>query len=90
MELIRVFRLFNEVGMQSVKVQLGGVNMKANVGSVDRIIRVILGLVLLSLFFILDGGIKYISLLGLVLLLTAGIKFCPLYTIFGINTGAKE
>lgn len=64
--------------------------MKANVGSVDRIIRVILGIGLLSLFFVLDGGMKYISLLGLVLLLTAGIKFCPLYTIFGINTSSEQ
>jgi hypothetical protein len=60
--------------------------VKANVGTVDRIIRVVLGLAFLSLFFILDGGMKYISLLGIVLLLTAIIKFCPLYPIFKINT----
>lgn len=64
--------------------------MKANVGNVDRVIRVILGLVLLSLFFILDGGLKYIGLLGLVLLLTAIIKFCPLYPIFKYNTNGKN
>lgn len=60
--------------------------LKANVGTTDRIIRIILGLAILSLFFILDGGLKYIGLVGIVLLLTAFIKFCPLYTIFGINT----
>lgn len=64
--------------------------MKANVGTIDRVIRIILGLALLSLLFILDGGIKYIGLVGLVLLLTALIKFCPLYTIFGINTSSKK
>lgn len=64
--------------------------MKANVGNVDRIIRVLLGIVLLSLFFILDGGIKYISLLGVVLLLTALIKFCPLYPVFKINTNKNK
>nr|WP_295972992.1 DUF2892 domain-containing protein [uncultured Bacillus sp.] len=60
--------------------------MKSNVGKYDRIIRIVLGLALLSLYFILDGGMKYISLLGVVLLLTAIIKFCPLYSIFKINT----
>lgn len=60
--------------------------MKANVGTADRIVRVILGAALLSVFFILDGGIKYIGLIGIILLLTAFIKFCPLYTIFGIKT----
>ncbi|NSL51399.1 YgaP family membrane protein [Calidifontibacillus erzurumensis] len=60
--------------------------MKANVGPVDRLVRIILGLILLSLLFILDGTIKYIGLVGIVLLITAFIKFCPLYPIFKINT----
>ena len=60
--------------------------MKANVGTADRLVRIILGLVLLSLYFILDGGLKYISIVGVVLLLTAFVKFCPLYTIFRVNT----
>lgn len=60
--------------------------LKANVGTTDRIVRIVLGLIVLSLFFILDGGWKYIGLVGIVLLLTAFIKFCPLYTLFGINT----
>lgn len=60
--------------------------LKANVGTTDRIIRIILGLALLSLFFILDSGLKYIGLVGIVLLITAFIKFCPLYTLFGITT----
>lgn len=64
--------------------------MKANVGTTDRLIRIILGLGLLSLFFILDGGVKYIGLLGIVLLLTAFIKFCPLYPLFKINTNSKD
>lgn len=65
-------------------------NLKANVGKTDRIIRIILGLALLSLFFILDGGMRYIGLVGIVLLLTAFIKFCPLYAIFRVNTCSKK
>jgi len=60
--------------------------MKQNVGSVDRIIRVIIGIVLLSLLFFLDGSARWLGLIGIVPLLTAFISFCPLYTILGINT----
>lgn len=57
-----------------------------NVGGMDKVIRVILGLGLLSLFFILEGNLKYLGLIGLVPLITALIGFCPLYSIFGIKT----
>lgn len=57
-----------------------------NVGNIDRIIRVVLGVVLLSLFVLLEGNARYLGLIGLVPLATAAIGFCPLYKIFGINT----
>lgn len=60
--------------------------MKANVGNVDRAIRILLGLALLSLLFILEGNARFIGLVGIVPLLTATIRFCPLYAILGINT----
>lgn len=60
--------------------------MNANIGSADRIIRVILGLALLSAIFFLDGKERWFGLLGLVPLLTAAVKFCPLYTALGIRT----
>ena len=67
--------------------------MKTNVGSIDRILRVLIGLALLSLFFILDGSAKWWGLVGLVPLLTAAAGNCPLYSILGISscplTGSK-
>lgn len=60
--------------------------MKANVGGMDRFIRIIIGLALLSLLLFIDGDWKYIGLIGVVPIFTAFIKFCPLYTLFGINT----
>ena len=60
--------------------------MNPNVGTVDRVIRVLIGLGLLSLFFILDGNARWFGLIGFVPLLTAGIRFCPLYTVLGIRT----
>lgn len=60
--------------------------MKTNIGKVDSIIRIIIGVCLFALLFILEGNIKFIGLIGVIPLLTAFIKFCPLYTLFGINT----
>ena len=64
--------------------------MKRNVGQLDRIIRIVLGLAVLSLFFLLDGGLRWISVLGLVFIVTGVINFCPLYLPFGINTHKKS
>ncbi|WP_064094086.1 YgaP family membrane protein [Rossellomorea aquimaris] len=60
--------------------------MKSNVGSVDKVIRIILGIILLSLLFFIEGSLKWIGLFGGVLLLTAFINWCPLYLPFGIST----
>ena len=57
-----------------------------NVGSIDKIIRFIVGLALLSLFFFMKGNLKYLGLIGLVPILTATVSFCPLYSIVGIKT----
>ncbi|AGK55850.1 YgaP family membrane protein [Bacillus sp. 1NLA3E] len=59
-----------------------------NVGVTDRMIRLVLGVLLLGLF-LLEGNVKYFGLLGVVLILTAVIRFCPLYPIFKINTCKK-
>ena len=62
--------------------------MKTNVGSMDRVVRLVLGLVLLSGYFWLSGGTRWVALAGLVLIVTAGVSFCPLYALLGIDTGA--
>lgn len=60
--------------------------MKRNVGSIDRIVRVVLGLSLLSLLVLLPSPTRFLGLIGLVPLLTAAVNFCPLYALFGMNT----
>jgi hypothetical protein len=61
-----------------------------NVGSIDRIVRVVVGVALLALWFVLEGSLRYVALVGLVPLLTAAVGFCPLYTVIGLRTtGAK-
>jgi hypothetical protein len=63
--------------------------MKKNVGKVDRWIRIILGTAILSLLVILPGGFRWFGLIGLVLIVTGILNFCPLYLLFGINTNKK-
>ncbi|HKJ63257.1 MAG TPA: DUF2892 domain-containing protein [Hyphomicrobiales bacterium] len=58
--------------------------MSANVGTLDRVLRIILGLVLLSLVFV--GPKTYWGLIGVIPLATALFSFCPLYTVLGIRT----
>ena len=58
--------------------------MKANVGGLDRILRLVVGLVLIALT--LTGTIGVWGWLGLVLVGTAAIGFCPLYPLIGLNT----
>ena len=58
--------------------------MVQNVGKIDRLIRIIVGLIVLSLVF---GGPKTLwGLLGLIPLGTALIGWCPPYAMLGINT----
>ena len=60
--------------------------MKKNVGSADKIVRIVIGLGLLSLLFLLDAPMKYLGLIGFVPLLTSMMGWCPLYTLLGMNT----
>lgn len=57
--------------------------MKANVGSPDKIIRIILGAAILGAGYFYQS---WLGLIGLIPILTAFTNFCPLYSIFGINT----
>lgn len=61
---------------------------KTNVGSVDRILRIVVGVALLGWFFVDQGqGFwHYAKLIGIVPLATALMGSCPLYTILGLST----
>ena len=61
--------------------------MKCNVGNpVDKILRVILGIALLSLFFFLQGDLRWLGLIGIVPILTVVFGWCPGWALLGINT----
>jgi hypothetical protein len=61
---------------------------KHNVGGIDRILRIILGLALIGLT--LAGTIGMWGWIGLVPLATAALGTCPAYTLLGINTCAVK
>ena len=58
--------------------------MTKNVGGIDRILRIVVGLVLMGLAA--TGTVGWWGWLGLVLLGTGAIGWCPPYAIFGWNT----
>lgn len=60
------------------------VSRRINVGKLDRAIRVILGSVLLLLWFFDPGNL--LLLIGLLPVVTGVISFCPVYRLFGITT----
>ena len=63
--------------------------MFANVGSFDRIARVIIGLLLIAYAIPLGfahTGWNWVGWIGVIPLLTAIFGFCPAYTLLGIST----
>jgi hypothetical protein len=68
-------------------IQNGGI-MKKNMGKVDKTLRFIAGLVLISLVFI--GPQTAWGWLGLIPLLTSLVGWCPLYVPFNLSTKKSE
>lgn len=58
-----------------------------NVGTIDRVLRIGVGLVLLALFFLFpDASWRYFALVGIVPLLMGLFSTCPLYGLLGVST----
>lgn len=67
--------------------------MTPNMGTIDRIVRVVIALVIAALYFtnVISGTVGIVALvLGAVFLLTSVISFCPLYLPLGLNTCEKK
>lgn len=58
--------------------------MNANVGSIDRILRIVVGLALIAWAAFLDGPVW--AWIGVVPLATGLFKFCPFYPLLGLST----
>jgi hypothetical protein len=67
--------------------------MKPNMGNTDRVIRAIVGIVAIAVWplGLVEGTPGVIALvIGVVLLGTALLRWCPPYDLLGINTGANK
>jgi len=66
--------------------------MKMNEGTIDRVVRIVLGVVLLYIGIMVVGGVWGIVLdvIGAVALITGATGFCLLYKLFGDFTTAKK
>lgn len=62
--------------------------MTVNEGKVDRVLRVLVGLVLIALVF--SGPKTNWGWIGLIPLITGLVGWCPLYRLVGLNTCAKS
>ncbi|MEC8631347.1 MAG: DUF2892 domain-containing protein [Pseudomonadota bacterium] len=61
--------------------------LKKNMGSLDRVIRIVLGVAFIAAFFMTSGSLSWLYLVGAAIALgTAAISSCPLYTLFGLRT----
>ncbi len=60
--------------------------MAVNVGGIDRTLRIVVGIAVLALFFVLEGNARYWALLGFVPLLTGIFRYCPAYSLIGISS----
>jgi hypothetical protein len=60
--------------------------MKVNEGTADRVIRVVVGLAILSAVVLVEGQARWFGLIGLVPLLTGLVGYCPVYGLLGFNT----
>jgi hypothetical protein len=67
--------------------------MKKNIGSIDRVIRLLVALAIIALYYTNQiNGTVAIVLLGIaaIFIITSFISVCPIYLMFGLNTKNKK
>ncbi|QKT03973.1 DUF2892 domain-containing protein [Ectothiorhodospiraceae bacterium 2226] len=61
--------------------------MEKNVGHpLDKTLRIVVGVALLSLIFLLEGPARWIGLIGIIPIVTVFIGWCPGWALLGVNT----
>ena len=64
--------------------------MTRNLGMLDRVIRLVIGVMILGLYGALEPPLRYLTLVGLIPLGTGLLGSCPIYTLFGWSTRAAS
>jgi membrane-associated protease RseP (regulator of RpoE activity) len=60
--------------------------IKKNVGGVDRVLRIVVGVALIAFALFSTSSYAVFGWIGVVPLLTAVVSFCPAYALFGLST----
>jgi hypothetical protein len=67
--------------------------MKKNVGTIDKVIRILIAVVVVTLYFtnVISGTLGIILLaVSAILVVTSLVSICPIYSALGLNSGKKE
>jgi len=64
--------------------------MNKNIHSIERVVRIVAGLAILSLLLFWEGNARYWGLIGILPMVTGLIGWCPPYAILGISTCKAE
>ena len=64
--------------------------MTVNEGVFDRVVRITVGYLLVSSFFLLDGNLKWLTLVGFAPIVSGLVGWCPAYVPFGFSTCARR
>ena len=67
--------------------------MRINIGTPERLARIVLGLILLAVALLASLSTLWtwvLVVVGLVLVVTGIVRFCPAWAVFGINTAEKD
>jgi Inner membrane protein YgaP-like, transmembrane domain len=67
--------------------------MKKNIGGTDRMIRFIVAIAVVALYYfnVIDGTLAYILMaLAAIFIITSFVSFCPLYSLIGLNTNKEK
>ncbi|HEX9857626.1 MAG TPA: DUF2892 domain-containing protein [Paracoccaceae bacterium] len=65
--------------------------LKENVGTIDRVARIVLGAALILGYFLNpDGAYSWAYWLGIIPLATGIVKSCPIYSLLGLSTSQKK
>ena len=59
---------------------------KQNIGTKDKLLRIVIGIFLVLVGLSLDGSVRWIGVLGLVPLVSAAFGICPAYSLLKVNT----
>ena len=64
--------------------------MKHNVGSTDRVIRLVLAVMLFAVLFLVQSPVRWIGILGIIAFATGVVGTCPLYALWGLSTCPRD